>query len=222
MQMTRRKLLGIAALVSVGAIAGAAQWERHLGLVRASQAQPLSPSEISKAGPLGDEVEGKADAPVTVIEYASMTCPHCANFDINVFPLIKSRYIDTGEVRYILREFPLDQLAAAGFMLARCSGAKYFDMIHVLFQRQRDWVVERPLDPLLEIAKQAGFTKQKFDECLANQSILQGIEDVRQRAADKLGVDSTPTFFINGQIHRGEMTFADFEAVVKPLLGAGT
>lgn len=222
MQMTRRKLLAISALPAVAAAADAAQWKRHIALARPSQAHPLPPGELSKAGPLGDEVEGRADALVTVIEYASMTCPHCANFDVKVFPLIKSRYIDTGKVRYILREFPLDQLAAAGFMLARCSGkGKYFDMIHVLFQRQRDWVVETPLDPLLEIAKQAGFTKQKFDECLENQSILKGIDDVRERAADKLGVDSTPTFFINGQIHRGEMTFTDFEAIVKPLLAAG-
>src|SRR5579883_2226024 len=113
MQITRRKLFGIAALAAVGAVAGGARWERHLALVRPSEARPFTAVELSKAGPLGDESEGRADAPVTVIEYASMTCPHCANFDINVFPLIKSHYIDSGKVRYILREFPLDQLAAA-------------------------------------------------------------------------------------------------------------
>jgi protein-disulfide isomerase len=216
--MTRRTLLWSTSLLALGAaVLGGARLET--GLFRRAQARSLSMSALMAAGPLGDEEEGKANAPVTIIEYASMTCPHCANFDINVYPVLKSRYIDSGMVRYILREFPLDQLAAAGFMLARCSGKDtFFDMIHVLFRRQNDWVVQRPLGPLLEIAKQAGFTEASFDACLANRDILKAIDQVRQRAATKFGVDSTPTFFINGNVHRGEMTVAQLEELLKPYL----
>ena len=129
---------------------------------------------------LGDE-----KAPVTIIEYASMTCPHCATFHDTTYPELKKRYIDTGKVRFIFREFPLDQLAPAAFMLARCAGPdKYFPMIETLFQQQKEWVVQKPLPPLLAIAKQAGFSEQSFNECLKNQKLLDGIEDVRQRAIE--------------------------------------
>src|SRR3954468_14019899 len=156
--------------------------------------------ELMTPGPLGDQAQGAANAPVTIIEYASMTCPHCSHFHETTYPEMKKKYIDTGKVRFIFREFPLDALAAAGSMLARCSGKdKYFPMIETLFSQQREWVVKKPLEPMLGIAKQAGFTKQSFDECLANQEMLSGIEESRTRAM-KLGVNSTPTFFINGKI----------------------
>ena len=104
-------------------------------------------------------------------------------------------------MRFIFREFPLDALAAAGSMLARCAGKdKYFPLIETLFSQQKEWVVQKPLEPMLGIAKQAGFTQQSFDECLANQQMLDAIEETRTRANDKLGVNSTPTFFINGKI----------------------
>ena len=112
---------------------------------------------------LPDMVMGKADAPVTIIEYASMTCPHCAHFQETTFPALKTQYIDTGKVRYIFREFPLDNLAAAAFMLARCAGkdnsSKYFAMIETMFKQQRTWAVEKPIPPMMAIAKQAGFTQ---------------------------------------------------------------
>jgi len=182
-------------------------------------AQAPSSEELMQAGPLGEQVLGKADAPVTLIEYASMTCSHCANFAVKVYPTLKSRYIDAGKVRYILREFPLDPLAAAGFMLARCAGDKYYDVIDALFQSQQKWAFVRdPLPQLLAVAKQLGFSQQSFDECLANQRVLDGIDWVRQRAAEKFGVNSTPTFFINGNIHRGEMTLEETEKVLGPYL----
>ena len=122
---------------------------------------PMAAAELMAPGPLGEQSLGKDDAPVTIIEYASMTCPHCAHFHETVYPELKKRYIDTGKVRFIFREFPLDPLAAAGFMLARCGGKdKYFPMIETLFAQQKDWVVQKPLEPLLAIAKQAGFTQQ--------------------------------------------------------------
>lgn len=189
-------------------------------LAEAAETQPVSTEELMKPGPLPEQSQGKADAPVTLIEYASMTCSHCANFDTKVYPTLKSKYIDTGKVRYIMREFPLDPLAAAGFMLARCSGDdKYFAMVDVLFKMQAQWAFTNdPLQGLLAIAKQAGFSEQKFNECLANQKLLDDIDAVRQRAVDKFGVNSTPTFFVNGQPHRGEMTLDELDKALAPYL----
>src|SRR5438093_3617472 len=187
------------------------------GSVRPARAQAPSNEELMQPGPLGEQAQGKDDAPVTMIEYASMTCSHCANFAVKVYPALKSRYIDAGKVRYIMREFPLDPLAAAGFMLARCAGDKYYEVTEALFQTQQRWAFARdPLPQLLAVAKQLGFTQQSFDECLANQKVLDGIDWVRQRAAEKFGVNSTPTFFINGNIHRGEMTLEETEKLLQP------
>src|SRR4029077_7153882 len=149
-------------------------------------AETVPTDELMKADALPEMAMGSDKAPVTVIEYASMTCPHCAHFQETTFPELKKRYIDTGKVRYIFREFPLDTLASAAFMLARCSGEKdpkkYFAMIDTLFRQQTQWVVAKPVPPLLAIAKQAGFTEQSFDTCLANQKLLDGIQNVRQQA----------------------------------------
>ncbi|MBW7947827.1 MAG: DsbA family protein [Pseudorhodoplanes sp.] len=187
-----------------------------MGLAHAQQA---SLAEIAKAGPLGDEVVGKQDAPVTIIEYASMTCGHCAAFHNTTYPELKKRYIDTGKVRYILREFPLDPLAAAGFMLARCAGKdKYYPMVEILFEKQKEWAVQQPLPPLTAIAKQAGFTQERFEQCLSDQKILEGIEATRTHAAEKLGVNSTPTFFVNGKILRGAVTIDELAKEIEPLL----
>ena len=125
-------------------------------------AQAPSPDELMKPGPLGEAVQGKPDAPITLIEYASMTCSHCANFDTQVYPTLRSKYIDPGKVRYILREFPLDRLAAAGFMLARCAGDdKYFAMVDVLFKMQGQWAfVQDPLPALLAIASRLDFPRR--------------------------------------------------------------
>jgi protein-disulfide isomerase len=202
------------ALVVAGVSAGC------FGFADGTHAQTAAAAELMKPGPLPEEAQGNADAPVTLIEYASMTCSHCANFDTQVYPTLKSKYIDPGKVRYIMREFPLDPLAAAGFMLARCAGeGKYFAMIDVLFKMQPQWAFTKdPVQGLLSIAKQAGFSEQRFNECVANQKLLDDIDAVRQHAAEKLGVNSTPTFFINGQIHRGEMTLEDLDKVLAPYL----
>jgi protein-disulfide isomerase len=193
------------------------------GLIEQALAQQApSPAELMQPGPLPEMVLGQDNAPVTIIEYASMTCSHCAAFHKDTFPKVKSEYIDTGKVRFIFREFPLDPLAAGGFMLARCAGNenkdRYFALVDTLFNQQKEWVVQRPLPPLKAIAKQAGITEQAFEQCLANQQVLDGIEQVRQRASDKLGVNSTPTFFINGKIQRGALTFEQIEKEVQPYL----
>lgn len=182
----------------------------------------ISEVELMAPGALPDMVMGDPKAKVTVIEYASMTCPHCAHFAETTFPEFKKRYVDTGKVRYIFREFPLDQLAAAAFMLARCASetdsSKYFTMIDTMFRQQRVWAVEKPLPPLMTIAKQAGFTEATFNACLQNQKLLDGIEAVRTRGVDKFKVQSTPSFFINGTLTAGAMTIDEMAKQIEPLL----
>ncbi|MGA7489453.1 MAG: DsbA family protein [Xanthobacteraceae bacterium] len=220
--VTRRNLLiGGAAVVAVIAAGGGYYlWPRP----DTAEAQPAGGAEVSLGelmmpGPLGDEVQGAENAPVTIIEYASMTCPHCSHFHETTYPELKKKYIDTGKVRFIFREFPLDPLAAAAAMLARCAGKdKYFPLIDTFFAQQKDWVVQKPLQPMFNIAKQAGFTQQTFDECLANQKMLNGIEETRTRAATKFNVNSTPTFFINGKIFRGALTAEELDKQVAPYL----
>jgi len=183
-------------------------------------AQTVPMSDLMKPNALPDMVLGDDKAPVTVIEYASLTCSHCAHFQEATFPELKKRYIDTGKVRFITREFPLDSLAAAAFMLARCTGQddknKYFALVDTLYRQQRTWAVEKPLAPLFAIAKQAGFTQQTFDACLSNQKILDGIESVRQRASSQFKVESTPTFFINGTKVPGAVSIEEMAKVIDP------
>jgi protein-disulfide isomerase len=173
-------------------------------------------------GALPDVVEGQANAPVTVVEYASMTCSHCAAFATKVYPTLKSKYIDTGKAKLILREFPLDPLATAGFMLARCSGDKREAMIELLFAQQKNWAfVDKPLDGLLNVVKQTGMTQETFERCLKDQALYDKINMVRDRGAEKFGVNATPTFFINGKRVSGEMTVEQLDKEIAPLLPKG-
>ncbi len=184
-------------------------------------------AELAKPGPEGDIVLGSDKAPVTIIEYASMTCPHCAHFSETTFPELKKRYIDTGKVRYIFREFPFDKLAAGAFMLARCAAKdggsdKYMAVVETLFAKQGEWVVnDNPVVPLKNIAKQLGFSEQAFNACLTNQQVLNGIEDVRNRAVEKLGVNSTPTFFVNGKKVVGDVPIETMAKEIDPQLKTG-
>jgi protein-disulfide isomerase len=177
--------------------------------------------ELMQPGPLPELVLGKEDAPVTVVEYASMTCSHCANFHTKVFPGVKEKYIDTGKVRFIMREFPLDKLAVAASMLARCAGGdKTFPLISALFAKQDEWAFVRgnPVPELFKFAKQAGFTQESFDKCLTDQKLMDDIVKIRSRAADSFGVGSTPTFFINGKRMTGAPTIEEFDKAFSALL----
>jgi len=209
---TTSALTGLGALGALGAIDA---------LRGRAAAQTFSPLELEAKGPLDDIPLGSANAPVTIIEYASMTCPHCAAFENQVFPKLKEKYIDTGKVRYIMREYPLDRLAAAAFMLARCAGPeKYNPLIETLFQQQQKWAIRDPIPPLLSIAKQAGFTEKSFNECINDNALLKKIQDVRDRASSKFKVDATPTFFINGQRYSGEISIEEIDKILQPLLKA--
>ena len=215
MIMTRRQFIARSSALGLVLAAMSAGIPPLVGDVLAQ----ASSAELEKAGPLGDVVMGDANAPVTIIEYASMTCSHCASFHNSTYPEMKKKYIDTGKVKYILREFPLDPLAAAGFMLARCSGnEKYYPIVEMLFQKQNDWVTQNPIPPLLALAKQMGFTQETFEACLKDQKVLEAIENVRTHGAEKLAVNSTPTFFINGKKVSGSMTIQELDKQIEPLL----
>jgi protein-disulfide isomerase len=174
---------------------------------------------LLKPGALPDKQLGNDDAKVTIVEYASMTCPHCAHFAATTFPELKTKYIDTGKARYILREFPFDPSAEAGFMLARCAKDNYFPMVDVLFKQQANWVgVSNTKDALLQISKLAGFTQESFEACLTDQKLLDDVRSVQKRGADEFKVDSTPTFFINGKTYKGAMSIEEISAIIDPLL----
>ena len=182
-------------------------------------------AELNQPGPLGDVWLGPEDAKVTIIEYASMTCSHCAHFHATTYPELKKRYIDTGKVRFTLREFPLDPRATAAFMLARCDGGgNYAAITDMLFDHQADWAFVRPptspIDALAQLLRQAGFSKEKVEGCLKDQKVYDGVNAVKTRALDTFKVESTPTFFINGQKYPGALTIDDIEKIIKPILGS--
>ncbi len=189
------------------------------GSARAEGPAKFSTLELLAPQALADNWLGDEKAPVTIIEYASMTCSHCAEFHIKTFPLLKANYIDTGKARFVLREFPLDPLAAAGFMLARCSGDKREAMVDLLFAQQKNWAfVDKPLQGLSAVVKQAGMGDDAFNACLKDQALFDKVAQVRDRASEKFGVDATPTFFINGDKKPGEIRPEDLDATLAPYL----
>jgi protein-disulfide isomerase len=176
---------------------------------------------VAKPVSLPDMVLGSAKAPVTITEYASMSCPHCAAFGENVFPMLRSKYIDTGKVRFVFREFPLDVQAASASMLARCIGnndaGKFFGAIATLFQQQ-DQVMANTIPTLNSIGKMSGMDQQAVEACAKDQALLDKIAADQKFAFEVLKVDSTPTFFINGERLKGSMPFEDIDAKIKSLL----
>jgi protein-disulfide isomerase len=214
---TRRQLLiGASIALGAGALGSVGAFEEFGGR---AEAQTFSVLELEAKGPLDDVVMGSPTAPVTIIEYASMTCPHCAHFAVETFPKLKEKYIDTGKVKYIMREYPLDNLALAAFMLARCAGPdKYYPMIETLFAEQRKWAVREPLPPLLGIAKQAGFTQQTFDSCINDKDLAGKIQQIRNRGQQKFKVEATPTFYINGEKFSGALGIEDLDKAITPLV----
>src|SRR5438445_514576 len=214
--ITRRAFTAALSLAGLAVLAGFSP----LRLIADAMAQ--SASDVAKPVSLPDMALGPANASVTITEYASMTCPHCAHFNETVFPKIKSEYIDTGKMRYVFREFPLDIKAAAGSMLARCiakdDSPKFFAVIDLLFKQQNDWVVKNTTETLTRIGKQAGLTQAQVEDCLKDQALLDKIAADQKFAADVLKVQSTPTFFINGEMLKGEQSFEEFSKRINSML----
>jgi protein-disulfide isomerase len=214
--ITRRAFTAALSLTGLAALIGFSP----LRLIADAMAQGAS--DVAKPVSLPDMALGPKDASVTITEYASMTCPHCAAFNEAVFPKIKSEYIDSGKIRYVFREFPLDIKAAAGSMLARCiakdDAPKYFTVIDLLFKQQNDWVMKNTTETLTRIGKQAGLSQQQVEDCLKDQALLDKIAADQKYAAEVLKVDSTPTFFINGEKIKGETSFEEFDKKIKSLL----
>jgi protein-disulfide isomerase len=217
--MTRRAvLMATAGLAATAMLPGLPAFAQRKGAPARAE---VPVSELMEPGPLPELSQGKADAPVTIVEYASLTCGHCAAFHNTVFPKIKEKYVDSGQVRFIMREFPLDNLAAAAAMLTRCAGGeKTYPLIEVLFKQQEQWAFVRgnPVPELFKVAKQAGFTQESFDKCLTDQKLLEQVTSIRSKASDKFGVNSTPTFFINGKRLQEAPTVESFEKALAPLL----
>lgn len=217
MEISRRKLLiGAAAIVAAGGVDYFGRTRSLLdSLIGEAKAQP---SALLVPGPLGDMVQGSETAPVTIVEYASLTCPACRKFAVETLPELKKRYIDTGKVRFIFREFALNDVDLLAIVVARCAPKeRYFPLVETLFEKQEMWAINNPVPPLLGIAKQAGFTDESFKACAANQTVIEGVKAQRE-AGSKAGVTSTPTLFINGEKHSGVMTIDQIEKVIQPYL----
>jgi protein-disulfide isomerase len=192
MKLTRREVLPIFPIAGASAITG-------LGAITLPTKAYANLSTLMDEGPLGEHIKGDVNAPITLIKYASMTCPHCRAWHKNVYPTIKENYIDTGKVKYYFREFPFDPSAAAAFMLAQCAGEdKYFTMIDILYDKQSTWARGKVVDELFKISKLAGFSRESFNACLKDQTLLDNVLSIQKKAAEEYGVNATPTFFING------------------------
>lgn len=212
--ITRRRILA-------GSAAAAAACSTLVPLTAPAVAQEMVPlDELLAPTGLGDRPLGAEDAPVTVVEYASMSCPHCASFHNNTWKPFKEKYVDTGKVRFIFREFPLNTPAYAVAMVARCAPAdKYHEVIGKFFEEQDEWLKDGDMyQALLDRAMPFGFTKETFDACLSNQALVDGLNEIRSKAGEQFGVSATPTFFINGVRESGALTLEELENRIEPLL----
>jgi protein-disulfide isomerase len=208
-----RRLAG-AALVSAAALASSAyaadapQPDRTVDMAKVLQPGVLP--ELTMGDPNG----------IVVIEYGSLTCPHCAVFSKDTLPQLKKDYIDTGKVRYIFREFSRNTLDVAGFVLARCLGDdKALAADELLFAEQDKWAfVDKPLEPLIAAMRPTGMAKDQATQCLNNQKLADGVVAVTKRANDEIKLTGTPTFVIDGKVYGGELAFDQLKAILDPLV----
>jgi len=200
--ITRRQVMHAAAAVAATPLMSRLAWAQEL---------------------LPDMIMGDPDAPIEIIEYSSMTCPHCAAFQTETLPAIKERYLDTGKAKLIFREFPLDRVALTASALARCAGPdRFFAFVDVLFRTQEQWAhAADPTEELKKIVWMGGLDPAMVDSCLADETIVDGILAVRLNGDETYTIRSTPTFIINGESHPGQMTVEEFEAILKPYLAEG-
>lgn len=177
--------------------------------------------KLMQPGPLPEMSFGPADAKVTIVEYASMTCPHCRNFHMNVWPDLKAKYVDTGKVRFVMREFPFDPRAAGAFMLARCAGDdKWYATVDLLFRSQETWARSKdPSSAFKAIMGMTGMDGPKVEACLTDQALLDKINAVAERGKS-LGVEATPAFFVNGELYKDAYSLEAFSSKIDGLLAA--
>lgn len=163
---------------------------------------------------------GTEEANIEIIEFASLTCGHCAKFHNEVFPKIKKEFIDTGKVSFIYQDFPLDKFALKASVIARCSGEKkFFSFLKVLYSKQKDWTrTEDPFRSLLKIAKLGGLKNEEIKVCVGNKSIEDGILKQRLNASKKFDIKATPTLYINGEKYDGDLTFEALKLKINTLL----
>ncbi len=182
-------------------------------------ASPTLSEIMQPASSLPEMSLGRADAPVTIIKYASMTCPFCRQFQIEVFPELKRQYIDTGQVRLILREFPIGFQSGAATVALRCvPEAKYFQAYDKLMRQQSVWVsMEVRTDPILKVTSELGLTRERFDACRQNEALSRDLNAIKERGRT-LGIVGTPNFFINGRLVKSALTLKDVKAIIDPLL----
>lgn len=219
LNLTRRALLATVAMASVVAALPMLAGNAFAQDIPESSGD-VDMAAVLKPGALPDRALGDPNAPVKIVEYMSMTCPHCAHFHNTVFEEIKKKYIDTGKVYFVIREFPFDPRAAAAFMLARCAPEQqYFPFISMLFKQQQSWATAQDARAaLLQMSKMAGFSQESFEACLTNQQLLNDVNATMQRGATEFGVNSTPTFIINGKKYSGDMSVETMSALIDKLL----
>jgi len=188
-----------------------------LTVPEAARAEIASDKEATE-----EKVVGDPNAKVTVIEYASLGCPHCANFHFDVYPKIKKEYVDTGKVKFIFRDFPLGTPSVAAAVIARCAGSKrYFAMIDIFFKAQHQWShAPNPLEALKKTARFGGMSSADVDACIANQALLNSIQERAQAAQLDYEINSTPSFVIEGRKIAGGLPYADFKKVLDEALAA--
>lgn len=183
------------------------------GLPSGAYARDASPEDLAVAGPLGDMTLGNKDAPVTVYEYASFTCPHCADFSADVFPNLKRDYIDTGKVFFVFRPFGFhnDPLGMAAAMISLCAGPKHhLDFASMFFKTRRQWVALKPMEgkeAMKKLVEEKGISGDQVDSCLANQQVFQHSLFTEQRGAKEFSVRKTPTIFVNGERFSGSLSY---------------
>lgn len=180
-----------------------------------------TPADVMQPGPLPEMAWGREDAPVTLVEYASLTCRHCRKFHMDVFPVLKREYIDTGRVRYILREFPIGKTSGHATIALRCAKpAKYLDLFGKYLAQQESWVSQEVrLEPIFKVAAQVGLTQAEFDACLKDQALINGLKAIKDRGRT-LGIIGTPNFFVNGKLVKKTLDADGLREIIDPLLAA--
>lgn len=190
------------------------------GMPSAWAQETFDPAELAVPSPLGDISYGSEEAPITMIEYSSLTCGHCATFKTTVFPEIKAKYIDTGKVHYIVREFPLDAVATAGFMMGRALPAdRYPEFLQFMYETQKDWAfTDNPYEALQKIGQQVGLSKEKLDAAITDQTVLDALTETRDRGNKEFNITGTPSFFVNGEKVVGYRGMEEWEKIFQQYL----